>query len=76
VSVRCSKVALFGAGIFFGGAVDHLVLVGMHSVLTPYGVRVGVSGNAGLAVLDIVISIGLLVVHRRAERAAGSRAAG
>lgn len=50
------KVLLFASGIFFGGAIDHFVLLLMQSAQTPYGLDVGVRGNAALAVVDLTIS--------------------
>ena len=43
--MKWSKLALFAAGLFFGVAIDHVILALMNSPLTPYVVRWGVAGN-------------------------------
>lgn len=61
------KLNLFLSGLFFGGAVDHIILALKQSQLTPYGVRVGISGNWGLAVLDAGMAAFLYWLHRRLD---------
>ena len=63
---RC-KVMLFLSGLFFGGAIDHLILAGMGSKYTPYGVRSGRSGNLLLAIVDGSLAILLYLLHDRLE---------
>jgi len=48
-----SKLALFAAGLFFGGAIDHVMLAVIGSAETPYGVRSGILGNWALAGLEL-----------------------
>lgn len=60
-----SKVALFAAGLFFGGAIDHFILAALGRDVTPYGVRVGVSGNWTLAAADLGLTVVLYWLHRR-----------
>jgi hypothetical protein len=60
-----SKLFLFTSGIFFGGAVDHVILALKRSEHTPYGVRSGVAGNWWLAALDTAIAATGYVLHRR-----------
>jgi hypothetical protein len=50
-------ISLFVAGIFFGGAVDHVILALAHSRYTAYGVNSGVFGNWLLAGLDLLITL-------------------
>ena len=54
--MKASKAALFASGVFFGGAVDHAILVAMRRDVTPYGVKAGVSGNALFAVADLIVA--------------------
>ena len=61
------KISLFLSGLFFGGAIDHVILALMKSPLTPYGVDLGVIGNWGLAVLDLVLAALLYLLHRVLE---------
>ena len=63
-----AKTALFLSGLFFGGAIDHVILAVQQSPLTPYGLRFGVGGNWGLALLDLAATALLYVAHRRLER--------
>ena len=60
-----SELALFGSGIFFGGAVDHVILAAKGSEITPYGVHSGIIGNWALAGLDFGLAVSLYVLHRR-----------
>jgi hypothetical protein len=67
-----SKLALFVAGIFFGGAIDHLILAAVGSETTPYGVRSGVAGNWALAGLDLAMTGVLYLGHRWLARRRGA----
>ncbi|HLF54031.1 MAG TPA: hypothetical protein VI544_02520 [Candidatus Nanoarchaeia archaeon] len=49
--------SLFLSGVFFGGAIDHLILAMMNYPLTPYGVELGITGNWMLFVFDAVIAL-------------------
>ncbi len=60
-----SELALFGSGIFFGGAVDHIILAAKESEITPYGVHSGIMGNWALAGFDFGLAVSLYVLHRR-----------
>ena len=62
-----SKAALFASGVFFGGAIDHAILAAMRRDVTPYGVKVGVSGNWLLAVADLTLAGLLYRMHARAS---------
>ena len=62
-----SKAALFAAGLFFGGAIDHAILAMMRRDVTPYGVNSGVFGNWVFAGGDLLLTGALLLVHRRTE---------
>jgi len=64
------KIALFASGIFFGGALDHLILAVMRNPSSPYTVRVGVIGNWLLGALDALIAGSLYALHRWLERRA------
>lgn len=63
--MKWSELALFGSGIFFGGAVDHIILATKGSETTPYGVHSGIMGNWALAGLDIGLAVTLYILHRR-----------
>lgn len=63
-----SKAALFGSGLFFGGAIDHAILATMRRDVTPYGIKSGVTGNWLLAGLDCVAAVLLYRMHLRQER--------
>jgi hypothetical protein len=69
---RGAKLALFLAGLFFGGAIDHVILALMGRVETPYGVRAGVAGNWALAGLDLLITLGFWAAYRALERRASA----
>jgi hypothetical protein len=66
--MRLSTLAVFVAGLFFGGAIDHAILAAMGRVTTPYGLSVGVVGNWGMAGLDAVLTAALLGAARRLNR--------
>ena len=51
--VAVSNLALFASGIFFGGALDHVILAAIRRDVTPYGVKAGVSGNWLFAAADL-----------------------
>jgi len=61
------KLALFLSGLFFGGAIDHVILALKNSSLTPYGLHLGVIGNWVLATLDLVLAAILFALHRFPE---------
>ena len=62
-----SKLTLFLSGLFFGGAVDHVILAAIGSQHTPYGMSVGIPGNWVLAAFDLLIAGGLYQIHRRLD---------
>lgn len=66
-SMNWSKIALFGSGLFFGGAVDHAILAAMGRGITPYGFNAGVVGNRAPGGLDIALAAILFWLHRRSE---------
>jgi hypothetical protein len=55
--------ALFASGIFFGGASDHAILAAMRRDVTPYGLKVGVSGNSLFALADLAAAALLFRMH-------------
>jgi hypothetical protein len=65
--MKCGKVALFLSGLFFGGALDHVILALKRSELTPYGIRSGVRGNWGLAALDGALAAVLYLLHHHLD---------
>jgi hypothetical protein len=65
------KLALFVSGLFFGGAVDHLILAVRRSKFTPYGIPVGTIGNWELAMLDGGIAAFLYWIHYRLDTTNG-----
>jgi hypothetical protein len=58
------KIALFLSGLFFGGAIDHVILALMNSPFTPFGISRGVIGNWGFAALDVVLAALFYAWHR------------
>jgi hypothetical protein len=63
-----AKIAVFFAGLFFGGAIDHMILAAAGRTTTPYGIEVGVVGNVALAGLDFLLTLGSWFAHRWLER--------
>ncbi len=63
-----SKLALFLSGLFFGGAIDPVIRASMGPEFTPYGIRSGVRGNWGLAILDGGLAVLLYMAHRRRDQ--------
>ena len=62
-----SQFALFASGLFFGGAIDHAILAAQGRQNTPYGVRVGVSGNWMMAAGDLLVAAMLYRMHATAD---------
>lgn len=62
--VKWSGVALFGSGVFFGGAFDHFILAAKGSAVTPYGVYSGVVGNWALAGIDLALAAVLFLLQK------------
>lgn len=65
--MKASNAALFASGVFFGGAVDHAILVAMRRDVTPYGVKAGVSGNLLFAVADFIVAGVLYRLHTKMQ---------
>jgi len=63
-----SKAALFGSGLFFGGAIDHVILAAMGRGVTPYGLVAGVSGNWALGAMDLLVAGVLFWLSARGTR--------
>jgi hypothetical protein len=68
-----SQFALFTSGLFFGGAIDHAILAAQGREQTPYGVRVGVSGNWLMAAGDLLVAAMLYRLHTGRLRRRGNR---
>jgi hypothetical protein len=67
--VRVTRpLALFASGLFFGGAVDHVVLLVLNSPQSAWGFRVGIGGNAALAALDFTLAGALFAFYWRLGR--------
>ena len=62
-----SKIALLLAGLFLGGAIDHVILAALGREMTPYRLRAGVGGNWALAVFDLALTALLFWLHRHLE---------
>lgn len=60
-----AKASLFLSGLFFGGAIDHVILALTQRTATPYGVKVGIVGNWVLAAVDLIMTAALYLLHRR-----------
>jgi hypothetical protein len=65
VTMKASACALFAAGFFFGGAVDHGVWIILGLDVTHFGLRVGAPGQGAFAALDLAITLLLLWMYRR-----------
>lgn len=63
-----AKIALFLAGLFAGGVLDHGLLAWQGSETTSYGLHVGIGGNWLFMILDGTIATALFLLHRRFER--------
>ncbi len=63
-----AKTAMFLAGMFFGGAIDHVILAAAGRTETPYGLHSGVTGNWALAALDLAVAGACWAAHRALER--------
>src|SRR6059036_247582 len=61
--MKACNAALFASGVFFGGAVDHAILVAMGRDVTPYGVKAGISGNVLFAAADLIVAGVLYRIH-------------
>jgi hypothetical protein len=59
------RLALFMSGLFFGGGLDHVIFILMNSPTSHYGLRVGLPGQAGFAVLDMSVAGLLYMLHVR-----------
>ena len=57
-------IALFVAGFFFGGVVDH-VIFSLRGVVAPYGLRLGVTGNWLMAAFDALVTVLFIALARR-----------
>jgi hypothetical protein len=67
VNVNWAKLLLFTSGLFFGGAIDHALLVVLRREETPYGFYAGIGANAALAAVDLGLALLLYMGHRRLE---------
>ena len=65
VPMSRAEIALFLSGLFFGGAIDHAILVLLRSEHTPYGARVATKGNCAFAGLDFVIAVLGYILYQR-----------
>jgi hypothetical protein len=61
--LRRPRLALFLSGLFFGGALDHLVFVALKSPTSHYGLRLEPSGQLAFATLDMTIAAVLYRFH-------------
>jgi hypothetical protein len=50
---RWPKLALFLSGLFFGGALDHVLFAAFESPTSHYGLQLDVAGQLGFAALDV-----------------------
>jgi hypothetical protein len=53
--------------MFLGGAIDHAILANSGREESPHGLHVGVSGNWGMAFLDLVIALIVYFKHQNLE---------
>jgi hypothetical protein len=60
-----ARLALFLAGVFFGGGLDHLIFIASGSTRSHYGLIIGVAGQLGFAALDFSITAVLCWAHIR-----------
>ena len=62
---RLPKLALFLSGLFFGGALDHILFIVFDSPTSHYGLQIGTAGQLGFATLDVSLAVLLYVLHGR-----------
>ena len=62
-----SALALFIAGFFFGGVVDHVIFA-LRNEAAPYGIHLGLLGNWLMAGFDGVVAALLLFYAVRRSR--------
>ena len=53
-------IFLFAAGVFFGGALDHILFAINGSGISHYGYHIGIRGNWLMSLLDLSITALLL----------------
>jgi hypothetical protein len=68
--LRRPRLALFLCGLFFGGALDHLLFVVLKSPTSHYGLRLEPSGQLAFAALDLIVASVLYRLHVRWDAAA------
>jgi hypothetical protein len=68
MSLRLPRLALFLAGLFFGGGLDHVIFFAMDSPISHYGFEVGTSAQLGFAGMDFGVSGALCLFHARWSR--------
>ena len=66
------RIALFLAGVFFGGGLDHVIFVATGSTRSHYGLTVGVFGQLAFATFDFCVSAVLCWAHFRWSRRAAA----
>ena len=54
--MKSAHWSLFVSGLFFGGAIDHVIFALMRSQVTPYNVRLGIAGNWWMAMFDLALT--------------------
>lgn len=65
--MKWSCLWLFLSGFFFGGTVDHVIFAIMKSP-SPYGIRLGITGNWLMALLDLIIAFILFVLFKHKNK--------
>jgi hypothetical protein len=49
-------LGLFISGVFFGGALDHIIFAMKGSGISHYGYKIGINGNWLMSLLDLSIT--------------------
>jgi hypothetical protein len=62
-------VFLFIAGVFFGGAMDHILFAARGSGTSHYGYEIGVKGNWLMSLFDLAITALLIWLALRKTKA-------
>jgi hypothetical protein len=65
---RRASIALFLAGLFFGGGLDHVIFAATATPTSHYGLRLTFAGQLAFAVLDFSVMTVLVALHIRWNR--------
>jgi hypothetical protein len=70
------RLSLFLSGLFFGGGLDHMILLASGSPRTHYGLTVSPAGQLFFASLDFGLATVLYLLHLRWSRSSPAVSSG